>query len=57
MRVNISIPTDLLKEIDVHCKKVKDTRSGFICNLVREELYFVGRGKKDDRDIIAKNSG
>ena len=50
MRINISIPDELLKKIDGYCKAVHDTRSGFISDLVRKELF------SRDRNIIMKNA-
>jgi len=48
MRINISLPSDLLREMDAYCKRIHDTRSGFISDLIREKIF--------SQDIIRKTN-
>jgi len=56
VRINISLPTKLLIDLDSYCMEIGDSRSGLIADLVRKRIYenlprqTTTPQKKEDRD-------
>ena len=48
MRVNISLPEELLKNVDKYCKKGNFARSELIRKLLRDELWKNEREKRGE---------